>query len=473
MPEFDSFVVLAEMRTGSNFLEANLNALDGVRCHGEAFNPHFIGSPQDPPILGFDRAARDADPTALLARLRAAPGLNGFRYFGDHDPRLFGPIMDEPRIAKIVLTRNPLDSYVSHRIAAATGQWKLTDARHARAARIRFEPEGFEAHLQRLQETQIRIMGALQRSGQTAFYVDYADLQDVEVLNGLAAWLGVTGRLDALDRGLKKQNPGPIADKVENVEEMQAALARIDRFDLHRTPNFEPRRGAMVPGYIAAATTGLLCLPLTSGPEAALRHWLEALDGAPVREGFTQKTLRDWRRAHPGHRSFAVLRHPVARAHAAFCDRILSTGPGSYGEIRDTLRRRHGLPIDAAANGPDPDPARHRAAFLQFAGFLKANLGGQTALRVDAAWASQSALLQGAASVESPDAVLRETELARDLPWIAAQLGREAPPWRPAQGPQEAALVAIYDAEVERAIRTVYARDYDRFGFEDWQPLPG
>ena len=30
MSRFDLFVVLADMRTGSNFLEANLNALDGV-----------------------------------------------------------------------------------------------------------------------------------------------------------------------------------------------------------------------------------------------------------------------------------------------------------------------------------------------------------------------------------------------------------------------------------------------------------
>ncbi|NBO20432.1 MAG: nodulation protein NodH, partial [Rhodobacteraceae bacterium] len=43
MPQFKSFVVFAEMRTGSNYLEANLNALSGVLCHGEAFNPHFIG----------------------------------------------------------------------------------------------------------------------------------------------------------------------------------------------------------------------------------------------------------------------------------------------------------------------------------------------------------------------------------------------------------------------------------------------
>jgi len=31
---FDRFIVLADMRTGSNFLEANLNAIPGVACHG-------------------------------------------------------------------------------------------------------------------------------------------------------------------------------------------------------------------------------------------------------------------------------------------------------------------------------------------------------------------------------------------------------------------------------------------------------
>lgn len=469
MPDFDSFVVLAEMRTGSNFLESNLNALEGVRCHGEAFNPHFIGTPKDAPILGVTRAERDAAPLDLLDRLRAAPGLNGFRYFGDHDPRLFEPLMAEPRIAKIVLTRNPADSYVSHRIAAATGQWKLTDARHQRAERIAFDATGFERHLARLQQAQLRIMGALQRGGQTAFYLDYEDLQDLDVLNGLAAWLGVEARLAALDRKLKKQNPESLSEKVENFDEMRAALARIDRFDLGRTPNFEPRRGPMVPSYLAPARAGLLCLPLKSGPEATLRGWLGALDGAPVLEGFTQKTLREWQAAHPGHRSFAVLRHPVARLHAAFCERILARGPGSFVQIRETLRQRHELPISAEANGPDPDPARHRAAFMAFIAFVKANLGGQTAIRVDAAWASQRALLQGIAEFECPDAILRETDLAHELPALAERAGLTPLPWAPAPEPHEAALDAIYDARIEAAVRAIYARDYARFGFGDWR----
>jgi hypothetical protein len=31
------------MRTGSNHLEESLNALDDIQCHGELFNPTFIG----------------------------------------------------------------------------------------------------------------------------------------------------------------------------------------------------------------------------------------------------------------------------------------------------------------------------------------------------------------------------------------------------------------------------------------------
>ena len=68
--KFKSFVVFAEMRTGSNFLESNLNAFDGITCHGEAFNPHFIGYPKSTEILGIDQQTRDNDPTKLLVAIR-------------------------------------------------------------------------------------------------------------------------------------------------------------------------------------------------------------------------------------------------------------------------------------------------------------------------------------------------------------------------------------------------------------------
>ncbi|MDX1743482.1 MAG: nodulation protein NodH, partial [Ruegeria sp.] len=63
---FDYFIVLAAMRTGSNLLEFNLNALDGVTCHGEAFNPHFIGRLKSENLLGVTLEDRDADPMKLV-----------------------------------------------------------------------------------------------------------------------------------------------------------------------------------------------------------------------------------------------------------------------------------------------------------------------------------------------------------------------------------------------------------------------
>ena len=65
MRPFDSFVLFAEMRTGSNFLEANINGFADLHCHGEAFNPHFIGYPTREEICGVTLAEREADTDQL------------------------------------------------------------------------------------------------------------------------------------------------------------------------------------------------------------------------------------------------------------------------------------------------------------------------------------------------------------------------------------------------------------------------
>lgn len=246
---FDCFVVFAEMRTGSNFLEANLNAFDGITCHGEAFNPHFIGYPTSEDILGVTQEERDRDPRRLLEQIRRATpsGIGGFRFFHDHDPRVREPILEDPRIAKIILTRNTVDSYVSWKIAQATGQWKLTNVKKRKDAKAVFDAREFEEHMGNLQAFQVQLMNSLQTTAQNAFYVAYEDLQNLDVMNGLARWLGARTQLDSLNSALKRQNPEPLSDKVENFPDMERALARMDRFNLTRTPNFEPRRGPVVP----------------------------------------------------------------------------------------------------------------------------------------------------------------------------------------------------------------------------------
>lgn len=471
---FDYFIIFAEMRTGSNFLETNLNAMDGIHCFGEAFNPHFIGYPNKTEILGVTQSVRDTDPSVLIGAIRDNPGeMGGFRFFHDHDPRVLDIALNDRRCAKIILTRNPLESYVSWKIAQETGQWKLTDVKRRREAQIKFVPAEFTRHVGALQDFQVLLLNRLQKLGQSAFYLAYEDLQDLSVINGLAKWLEMETELDSLDKSLKPQNPRPITAKVRNPDEMISALGGLDRFNLSRTPNFEPRRGPVVPSYVAASKTPLLFLPMRGGPDTEIVDWMAALDGVEpdtLDTRMNQKQLRKWKRATREHRSFTVLRHPLARAHAVFCSKILPKRTGSYVQIRETLRKQFKLPIPKT--GPDDrySLSDHRAAFEAFLYFVKVNLAGQTGVRVDASWCSQSQALNGFSDFAPPDFVLRESELGSMLPMIAAGLGHDNPSMpraAPRDGPYE--LHEIYDDQLEKLAADIYQRDYMMFGFGPWR----
>ncbi|MDP5348000.1 MAG: sulfotransferase family 2 domain-containing protein, partial [Paracoccaceae bacterium] len=163
-------------------------------------------------------------------------------------------------------------------------------------------------------------------------------------------------------------------------------------------------------------------------------------------------------------------RHPVARAHAAFCEKILNPGPGHFAEIRKVLRKSHALQIPETLPDTAYDQDAHRAAFKVFLDFLKANLAGQTMVRVDASWASQLQVLQGYAQFSLPDMILREDEIEVYLPALAQQMGHEEPPIpqdAPADRPY--ALSEIYDQDIEDRVSAIYQRDYTTFGFAPWQ----
>ena len=462
---FQSFVILAGMRTGSNLLEAALGTLPGVICHGEAFNPTLIGHPGQEAILGITRAARDADPDLLLGRLCAAPGLNGWRYFHDHDPRVLAPMLADRRCAKIVLTRNPAESYVSLKIARATGQWQLGDLRNRRAAQAVFDAEEFEEHLAEVQAFRALLRHRLQTSGQTAFTIDYGELRDLAVLNGLASWLGVTARIEHLPARLVPQNPGSLAEKVANPAQMAAALGPGDRFDLARGTDFEPPRGPNLRGWIGCGqegAAGVLYAPLRPVPETALRHCLAPF--GPRVSGFTRQGLSDWRANHPGHRSFTVLRHPLLRAYLALSEVLIRP---RFAEMRQVLRSSYRLPLP-----PDGTQDGMGEALEAFLIWLKANLAGQTSLPAAPLWASQSAALRGLLAVTPLDLLIREERLAGDLAFLAASAGVQAealPRLAPDADRSAERLARIYHPGMEKAAREAFAHDFQNFGFKDWR----
>ncbi|MDP5306583.1 hypothetical protein [Paracoccus spongiarum] len=459
---FRSFVIFAEMRTGSNLLEATLNAVRKVTCFGEAFNPYMMGWPDKDELQGITRAQRDADPMPLLRKLFDKPGhLPGFRYFHDHDPRVFDAIMDNRHCAKIVLTRNPLDSYVSTRLAWETNQWKLNQTESPIPAQIRYDGAEFRQILADVEAFQLRVQHRLQASGQAAFWLGYDDLRDAEVMTGLLHWLGRTD-LDRVEpaRDQVPQNPREMADKVANFAEMQTDLAGLDPFALRHIPSFEPRRGPSVPGFrVCEAGRGLLHMPMPGGPTEMVQGWLGVLGQVSGR--FTQSTLRQWKRDHPGHRSFCVLRHPLHRAWDAFLHLLADAPP----ELRRALRevQRVDLPEDAELGELSDD--RAAPIFAGFLTFLRRNLNGQTGLPTHPHWASQAEVIAGFARFAQPDLLVREDRLAEDLAFLCRQTGIADARLDRLAG--EAYPDFLADPALRAAAKSAYLRDYVAFGFDD------
>lgn len=467
--KFDYFVIFAEMRTGSNFLEANINEIDGLTCYGEAFNPYFIGYPKRNDLVGVTQSMRESDPMRLVHEMiNRTDGLPGFRYFNNHDSRIFDEIIQNNRCAKIILTRTMIESYVSWKIAVATNQWKLTNLKYRKTAKVAFDAKEYQDYIAPPAAFHAKLMKALQLAGQTAFHISFEDIPDVNVINGMAKFLGVSGRKKQLSQAIKRQNPAPLADKVQNYDEMLKALGGNSEHDFTFTPSVEPECGASIPSYVAAAEAPLIYLPIKCGPEKAIMDWLSSFNGK-VLNGFTQKTLRQWKRRNANHRSFSVVSHPILRAHRAFCRGIVDTGPNTYPEIRDTLRKKYKLPLPGGSvNENNYNKRMHREAFIGFLEFVQKNLNGQTSIRVDSTWASQEKVLQGFAKFALPDMILREETLAAGLLQLTEQVGINSPKLGETLKESPYDLSDFYDSDVEAAGRQAYQRDYMMFGYKAW-----
>lgn len=468
---FDYFVVLAGMRTGSNLLEEQLAAMPGIESHGELFNPHFFGKPEFTAKWGLSMKARDDDPVRVIGLMtQHSEGLPGFRLFHDHDVRAIDHVLDDRRAAKIVLTRRPVDSYVSLKIARKTGQWWLGDMTSAREARVTFVAEEYADFLNELAAFQNRISRALQISGQTAFHISYDDLSDDDVLAGLGRFIGADGPPDKAKVRAKVQNPRPVEERLTNPRVAEEALNRLATPDLGRITTYEPDRGPGLRFFRVGRTIPLIYMPIRGAGHDPVPEWLKSLDpDGEIETGMTQKDIRRWKRQHPGHRSFTLLRHPLPRAYDAFCRFVLPLGVEAYADLRDALVSQYGLPLPETFPNGDYDLDRHRTAFLEFLKFLQGNLGGQTSVRVDNTWASQTAMLHAIGQFVVPDRVIREDTVADVLCELAREVGLNDAPRLPVTERDEPfPLADVYDEDIEKACEAAYRRDYVMFGFGPW-----
>jgi len=477
---FTSFVIFGAMRSGSNLLEKFLNQYGGLVCHGELFHAGFIGKPGVHKYLGMTRKERNNNPETLLKAVRQADPekIVGYRFFQAHDQRLMTRALIDPHCAKIILTRNPVESFVSLAIARETDQWLISDPAHRKEAQIHFDLAEFADYVKERDDYYGKISKALRLSEQPYFEIDYETLNDVTTINSLTAFLGVTEKLDRLEQPIKRQNPGSLSQKILNYNEISAALDLPDKkVSQPSALKRERETGTDLSRIYFSKNKAIALAPVPSTPIASAQEWMTQVDGTPPQNGFSAKAFSDWQGNHPDPIFFTVVDHPLRRAYSAFMHKIFPTGPDSYLKIREQLQRQFGLLLppgdvskfqsraELGAIGYGID--EHRTSFKQFLVFVAGNLESQTDIRQDGKWQSQSEIIRRYRVLHPVLHVFNTESLRTDLKYLENKL--DLPPmfgWHEEPKTEFSfSLSDIYDDEIEALARAAYAPDYERFGY--------
>ncbi|RMF34784.1 MAG: hypothetical protein D6754_14380 [Alphaproteobacteria bacterium] len=458
------FAIIASMRTGSNLLQRILRQFPDLVCHGELFNPQFIGGKGQTSFKGIDLAARDRDPLALIERMitDAGPAIPGFRIFDGHDRRVLEHVATDPDCARILLTRDPLESFISLMIARRTDQWILTDPGKRREAKVFLDPDALAVYRRRLAAFRREVTDRARRAGLSWFPVDYAELGEREIVNGLAAHIGSEHRLDRIATDLLRQNPGPLAEKLENPEVLETIAPEAAR------PEPAPGVRPNVRRFVFQPARGLMFAPIPGGPSARINAWLDALASDPPETGLSRGRIDAAFRAGRIRCVFTATRHPFLRAFDVFARKLLAPEGDGFPRIRRMLAEQHGLhlPPAAGAGGEEALSAggfgleRQREAFAGFLRFLRANIAGSTLIRIDPLWAPQSWHVAALAAEYPPGRILREA----DFPHWARGICPDVPAPSAEPGGSAAWAQRVWTPELARLCLQAYPMDHTRLG---------
>ena len=228
-----AFLLVGMMRSGSNFLERQLNLLPDLRCHGELFNPSFIGFSHQvagkvPGYARDDPATRNADEDAFVAKVDEVcdrPTI-GLRLFLDHSLPMTARLLYDPNVKKVVLSRNLLEAYISLETARETGVWLTTEA-------AKVPPKPVKVDINKLVTFSLRqslyyndVQTVLHQTDQSYLQIDYNDIKNLGKLNEIAHFVGSAHQFKAVSEPIQKQNPGTLEERIADFPKLVDELKR-------------------------------------------------------------------------------------------------------------------------------------------------------------------------------------------------------------------------------------------------------
>ena len=232
------FVILSSERTGSNLLVSKLNALESITCHGEIFNPSFVGLDKHyHEITGIGRSdtvKRDQDRERFIEKLQTEnqKKILGFKFFPGHGDRTHHTILADTKIKKIFLRRNVIQSYISRKIALESGVWMINTTNNMDLLRTQKEKAGIKVEFKPPEFRQFRKallkywkinIESLEQSSQSYFDLWYSNINDSGTFLNLIEFIGCTsGDMNKLPSGSTvKQTPADLKQKVSNYDQLE------------------------------------------------------------------------------------------------------------------------------------------------------------------------------------------------------------------------------------------------------------
>ncbi|HEX5687236.1 MAG TPA: hypothetical protein VFY73_24740 [Ideonella sp.] len=228
-----AFLLVGMMRSGSNFLERQLNLLPDLRCHGELFNQAFIGFSHhnQGKLASYTRdnpEQRNADEEAFIGQVDQACDrpIIGLRLFLDHSNLMTARLLYDPNVKKVVLSRNLLEAYISLETARETGVWLTTEVAKA-------PPKPVKVDINKLVTFSLRqslyyndVQTVLHQTGQSYLQIDYNEIKSLGKLNEIARFVGSAHQFTTVSEPIQKQNPGSLEERIADFPKLVDELKR-------------------------------------------------------------------------------------------------------------------------------------------------------------------------------------------------------------------------------------------------------
>jgi len=220
-----NFIVFCYARTGSYRFMDILNRQDGVIACGEVYKKQRIELDQnllkDLGLNKQDISERDGDPIGFYHNLASICSNQhfGFKIFPEHNHEIKRYLAQSDDLIKIYLVRNPIQSYISSKVAQKTGKWVAKkDSSHDQGTiQIEFSSDEFGKYLSRLMAAYSKIKIWASASNENLHTLDYSDALNPSSLSSFIQSTGLP--CSGIETEHKKIITKPYDDMVSNWDE--------------------------------------------------------------------------------------------------------------------------------------------------------------------------------------------------------------------------------------------------------------